>query len=160
MSWCSTKAFPRRVSEISPPKLLLFTWDFKKHAGVTWHRLIIEMLRAGRARVTGVPWRSSKEMRCRFKPRTSRKLVQMDWNCHVSCEFIVKETYRRSCWQVTLPVYYFVSSSLTCLIPVGEDAMTGETEKYLRPQDLRELGDDSLPQEGYMGFSIGARSAR
>uniref|UniRef100_A0A9J8CNE8 Ankyrin 3 n=1 Tax=Cyprinus carpio carpio TaxID=630221 RepID=A0A9J8CNE8_CYPCA len=41
----------------------------------------------------------------------------------------------------------------------GEDAMTGETEKYLRPQDLRELGDDSLPQEGYMGFSIGARSA-
>uniref|UniRef100_A0A8C2EIL1 Ankyrin 3a n=1 Tax=Cyprinus carpio TaxID=7962 RepID=A0A8C2EIL1_CYPCA len=37
--------------------------------------------------------------------------------------------------------------------------MTGETEKYLRPQDLRELGDDSLPQEGYMGFSIGARSA-
>ncbi|XP_042629829.1 ankyrin-3-like isoform X29 [Cyprinus carpio] len=40
-----------------------------------------------------------------------------------------------------------------------EDAMTGETEKYLRPQDLRELGDDSLPQEGYMGFSIGARSA-
>ncbi|XP_052436207.1 ankyrin-3 isoform X7 [Carassius gibelio] len=41
----------------------------------------------------------------------------------------------------------------------GEDAMTGETEKYLRPQDLRELGDDSLPQEGYMGFSIGGRSA-
>ncbi|XP_062862895.1 ankyrin-3-like isoform X3 [Trichomycterus rosablanca] len=41
----------------------------------------------------------------------------------------------------------------------GEDAMTGETEKYLRPQDLKELGDDSLPQEGYMGFSIGARSA-
>ncbi|XP_049319942.1 ankyrin-3 isoform X3 [Astyanax mexicanus] len=40
----------------------------------------------------------------------------------------------------------------------GEDAMTGETEKYLRPQDLKELGDDSLPQEGYMGFSIGARS--
>uniref|UniRef100_A0A671N7Q3 Ankyrin-3-like n=1 Tax=Sinocyclocheilus anshuiensis TaxID=1608454 RepID=A0A671N7Q3_9TELE len=37
--------------------------------------------------------------------------------------------------------------------------MTGETEKYLRPQDLRELGDDSLPQEGYLGFSIGARSA-
>ncbi|XP_066522958.1 ankyrin-3 [Hoplias malabaricus] len=41
----------------------------------------------------------------------------------------------------------------------GEDAMTGETEKYLRPQDLKELGDDSLPQEGFMGFSIGARSA-
>nr|XP_020454818.1 ankyrin-3-like [Monopterus albus] len=41
----------------------------------------------------------------------------------------------------------------------GDDAMTGDTDKYLRPQDLKELGDDSLPQEGYMGFSIGARSA-
>ncbi|XP_077585908.1 uncharacterized protein LOC144205416 isoform X7 [Stigmatopora nigra] len=41
----------------------------------------------------------------------------------------------------------------------GEDAMTCDTDKYLRPQDLKELGDDSLPQEGYMGFSIGARSA-
>ncbi|KAG5831736.1 hypothetical protein ANANG_G00306920 [Anguilla anguilla] len=42
----------------------------------------------------------------------------------------------------------------------GEDAVTGDTDKYLRPQDLKELGDDSLPQEGYMGFSLGARSAR
>ncbi|XP_030630199.1 ankyrin-3 [Chanos chanos] len=41
----------------------------------------------------------------------------------------------------------------------GEDAMTGGTDKYLGPQDLRELGDDSLPQEGYVGFSTGARSA-
>ncbi|XP_069097055.1 ankyrin-3 isoform X31 [Pleurodeles waltl] len=41
----------------------------------------------------------------------------------------------------------------------SEDAMTGDTDKYLGPQDLKELGDDSLPQEGYMGFSIGARSA-
>ncbi|XP_072524132.1 ankyrin-3 isoform X6 [Salminus brasiliensis] len=41
----------------------------------------------------------------------------------------------------------------------GEDAMTGDTDKYLGPQDLRELGDDSLPQEGYVGFSIGARTA-
>ncbi|XP_071985895.1 ankyrin-3 isoform X10 [Engystomops pustulosus] len=41
----------------------------------------------------------------------------------------------------------------------GEDAMTGDTDKYLGPQDLKELGDDSLPQEGYMGFSLGARSA-
>ncbi|GAA6102083.1 ankyrin-3 isoform X2 [Tachysurus ichikawai] len=36
--------------------------------------------------------------------------------------------------------------------------MLGDTDKYLGPQDLRELGDDSLPQEGYVGFSIGARS--
>ncbi|KAI3365504.1 hypothetical protein L3Q82_010580 [Scortum barcoo] len=44
----------------------------------------------------------------------------------------------------------------------GDDAMTGDTDKYLAPQDLRELGDDSLPQEGYMGFSVsvGARSQR
>ncbi|XP_024913770.1 ankyrin-3 isoform X18 [Cynoglossus semilaevis] len=40
----------------------------------------------------------------------------------------------------------------------GDDAMTGNTDKYLAPQDLRELGDDSLPQDGYMGFSVGARS--
>uniref|UniRef100_A0A4W3JXF9 Ankyrin 3 n=1 Tax=Callorhinchus milii TaxID=7868 RepID=A0A4W3JXF9_CALMI len=44
----------------------------------------------------------------------------------------------------------------------GDDAMTGDTDKYLGPQDLKELGDDSLPMEGnmsYMGFSLGARSA-
>ncbi|XP_062927644.1 ankyrin-3 isoform X2 [Mobula hypostoma] len=44
----------------------------------------------------------------------------------------------------------------------GDDAMTGDTDKYLGPQDLKELGDDSLPVEGnmsYMGFSLGARSA-
>ncbi|XP_029933551.1 ankyrin-3-like isoform X3 [Myripristis murdjan] len=45
-----------------------------------------------------------------------------------------------------------------CISYSCDDAMTGDTDKYLAPQDLRELGDDSLPQEGYMGFSIGARS--
>ncbi|XP_034716798.1 ankyrin-3-like isoform X16 [Etheostoma cragini] len=45
-----------------------------------------------------------------------------------------------------------------CISYSCDDAMTGETDKYLAPQDLRELGDDSLPQEGYMGFSVGARS--
>ncbi|XP_013370279.1 PREDICTED: ankyrin-3 isoform X19 [Chinchilla lanigera] len=44
-------------------------------------------------------------------------------------------------------------------LPRREDAMTGDTDKYLGPQDLKELGDDSLPAEGYMGFSLGARSA-
>lgn len=53
------------------------------------------------------------------------------------------------------------NGSFLCLgLSPGDDAMTGDTDKYLRPQDLKELGDDSLPQEGYMGFSIGARSAR
>uniref|UniRef100_A0A8C4Y8N7 Ankyrin 3 n=1 Tax=Gopherus evgoodei TaxID=1825980 RepID=A0A8C4Y8N7_9SAUR len=41
-----------------------------------------------------------------------------------------------------------------------QDAMTGDTDKYLGPQDLKELGDDSLPAEGYMGFSLGAPSLR
>ncbi|KAM6951078.1 ankyrin-3 [Aplochiton taeniatus] len=46
-----------------------------------------------------------------------------------------------------------------CVSYSCEDVMTGDTDdKYLGPQDLRELGDDSLPQEGYMGFSIGPRS--
>ncbi|KAK2820672.1 hypothetical protein Q5P01_023631 [Channa striata] len=47
---------------------------------------------------------------------------------------------------------------MKCFKAGGDDAMTGDTVKYLAPQDLRELGDDSLPQEGYMGFSVGARS--
>nr|XP_020472167.1 ankyrin-3-like isoform X4 [Monopterus albus] len=45
-----------------------------------------------------------------------------------------------------------------CISYSCDDAMTGDTDKYLAPQDLRELGDDSLPQESYMGFSVGARS--
>lgn len=49
---------------------------------------------------------------------------------------------------------------MTCSPSVGEDAITGDTDKYLGPQDLKELGDDSLPAEGYVGFSLGARSAR
>nr|AAB01603.1 ankyrin 3 [Mus musculus domesticus] len=44
-------------------------------------------------------------------------------------------------------------------LPHSEDAITGDTDKYLGPQDLKELGDDSLPAEGYVGFSLGARSA-
>uniref|UniRef100_A0A8C2DB45 Ankyrin 3 n=1 Tax=Cyprinus carpio TaxID=7962 RepID=A0A8C2DB45_CYPCA len=54
-------------------------------------------------------------------------------------------------------ISYFVWFVLVA--PACEDAMTGDTDKYLGPQDLRELGDDSLPQEGYVGFSVGARTA-
>ncbi|XP_014737798.1 PREDICTED: ankyrin-3 isoform X5 [Sturnus vulgaris] len=53
------------------------------------------------------------------------------------------------------PLLFTVAQRLSS----GEDAMTGDTDKYLGPQDLKELGDDSLPAEGYMGFSLGARSA-
>ncbi|XP_053365182.1 ankyrin-3-like [Clarias gariepinus] len=35
-----------------------------------------------------------------------------------------------------------------------------DTEKYLQPQDLMKLGHNSLPQEDYMEFNTGARSAR
>lgn len=56
-----------------------------------------------------------------------------------------------------LPGQRFNTKSVWVL---GEDVMLGDTDKYLGPQDLRELGDDSLPQEGYVGFSIGARSGR
>ncbi|XP_074195557.1 ankyrin-3 isoform X11 [Rhinolophus sinicus] len=57
----------------------------------------------------------------------------------------------RCTWYKTPKVQEFTVES--------EDAMTGDTDKYLGPQDLKELGDDSLPAEGYMGFSLGARSA-
>ncbi|XP_069877148.1 ankyrin-3 isoform X2 [Dipodomys merriami] len=62
----------------------------------------------------------------------------------------VEEGDRRT-WYKTLKVQEFTVKS--------EDALTGDTDKYLGPQDLKELGDDSLPAEGYMGFSLGARSA-
>lgn len=59
----------------------------------------------------------------------------------------------------TFTIHVASDFSLAFLL-AGEDAMTGDTDKYLGPQDLKELGDDSLPAEGYMGFSLGARSAR
>uniref|UniRef100_A0A2I3HEU8 Ankyrin 3 n=1 Tax=Nomascus leucogenys TaxID=61853 RepID=A0A2I3HEU8_NOMLE len=62
--------------------------------------------------------------------------------------FSTADTFKREAFDVGL-----LSTS------AGEDAMTGDTDKYLGPQDLKELGDDSLPAEGYMGFSLGARSA-
>lgn len=65
-------------------------------------------------------------------------------------------------WKLKV-MFSFCNFSLALCVffePPGDDAMTGDTDKYLAPQDLRELGDDSLPQEGYMGFSVGARSQR
>ncbi|XP_026078839.1 ankyrin-3-like isoform X34 [Carassius auratus] len=59
----------------------------------------------------------------------------------------------------TANVPEMVSEDYISDVDEGEDAMTGDTDKYLGPQDLRELGDDSLPQEGYVGFSVGARTA-
>lgn len=59
--------------------------------------------------------------------------------------------------RTVIPGQGFYANSVWVL---GEDVMMGDTDKYLGPQDLRELGDDSLPQEGYVGFSIGARSGR
>lgn len=39
------------------------------------------------------------------------------------------------------------------LRPVGEDTMTGDGGEYLRAEDLRELGDDSLPGHYLDSFS-------
>lgn len=48
----------------------------------------------------------------------------------------------------------------------GDDTMTGDGGEYLRAEDLRELGDDSLPGQyldgmNYLRFSLeGGRSDR
>uniref|UniRef100_A0A3B3VUT4 Uncharacterized protein n=2 Tax=Poecilia TaxID=8080 RepID=A0A3B3VUT4_9TELE len=48
----------------------------------------------------------------------------------------------------------------------GDDTMTGDGGEYLRPEDLKELGDDSLPGQyldgmNYLRFSLeGARTER
>lgn len=49
----------------------------------------------------------------------------------------------------------------------GDDTMTGDGGEYLRPEDLRELGDDSLPSSqfldgmNYLRYSLeGGRSDR
>uniref|UniRef100_A0A3P9CEJ7 Uncharacterized protein n=1 Tax=Maylandia zebra TaxID=106582 RepID=A0A3P9CEJ7_9CICH len=48
----------------------------------------------------------------------------------------------------------------------GDDTMTGDGGEYLRPEDLRELGDDSLPGQyldgmNYLRFSLeGGRTDR
>ncbi|XP_076413144.1 ankyrin-3 isoform X16 [Peromyscus maniculatus bairdii] len=54
---------------------------------------------------------------------------------------------------------WFKIPKVQAFLVKSEDAITGDTDKYLGPQDLKELGDDSLPAEGYVGFSLGARSA-
>lgn len=53
-----------------------------------------------------------------------------------------------------------------CVCVAGEDTMTGDGGEYLRAEDLRELGDDSLPGQymdgmNYLRFSLeGSRSER
>lgn len=49
----------------------------------------------------------------------------------------------------------------------GDDTMTGDGGEYLRPEDLKELGDDSLPSSqfldgmNYLRYSLeGGRSDR
>ncbi|MBN3324258.1 ANK2 protein, partial [Atractosteus spatula] len=50
-----------------------------------------------------------------------------------------------------------------CLYSQGDDTMTGDGGEYLRAEDLKELGDDSLPGQyldgmNYLRFSLGGRS--
>lgn len=82
------------------------------------------------------------------------------WGCDV-IDYLL-ESSGRILW-ITEHMNIYVTCDFwfqLAFILAGEDAMTGDTDKYLGPQDLKELGDDSLPAEGYMGFSLGARSAR
>uniref|UniRef100_A0A8C1KBR8 Ankyrin 2 n=1 Tax=Cyprinus carpio TaxID=7962 RepID=A0A8C1KBR8_CYPCA len=57
------------------------------------------------------------------------------------------------------------SNNIICLSP-GDDTMTGDGGEYLRAEDLRELGDDSLPGQyldgmNYLRFSLeGGQSDR
>ncbi len=52
------------------------------------------------------------------------------------------------------------------LLSQGDDTMTGDGGEYLRAEDLRELGDDSLPGQyldgmNYLRFSLeGGRTDR
>lgn len=56
--------------------------------------------------------------------------------------------------------------SVNYLVPQGDDTMTGDGGEYLRAEDLRELGDDSLPGQyldgmNYLRFSLeGGRTDR
>lgn len=86
--------------------------------------------------------------------KSLRERGWLDW-------FLIGEQ-RRALWLTkhTNICHPCSSDSSLAFVLAGEDAMTGDTDKYLGPQDLKELGDDSLPAEGYMGFSLGARSAR
>uniref|UniRef100_A0A670ZR44 Ankyrin 2 n=1 Tax=Pseudonaja textilis TaxID=8673 RepID=A0A670ZR44_PSETE len=40
-----------------------------------------------------------------------------------------------------------------CVLNEGDDTMTGDGGEYLRPEDLKELGDDSLPSSHLRSFS-------
>ncbi len=57
------------------------------------------------------------------------------------------------------------SNNIICL-STGDDTMTGDGGEYLRAEDLRDLGDDSLPGQyldgmNYLRFSLeGGRSDR
>lgn len=60
----------------------------------------------------------------------------------------------------------FMHSPAFFLLIQGDDTMTGDGGEYLRAEDLRELGDDSLPGQyldgmNYLRFSLeGGRTDR
>lgn len=67
----------------------------------------------------------------------------------------------------SVPLISLCVSPLTLsLLSLGDDTMTGDGGEYLRPEDLRELGDDSLPGQyldgmNYLRFSLeGGRTDR
>lgn len=63
--------------------------------------------------------------------------------------------------------YCIQQVSLRLSLFQGDDTMTGDGGEYLRPEDLKELGDDSLPSSqfldgmNYLRYSLeGGRSDR
>lgn len=83
---------------------------------------------------------------------TREGFVDWGWCARLTINFCLRNSWKP---QESTPQPSVVEMAL----PHSEDAITGDTDKYLGPQDLKELGDDSLPAEGYVGFSLGARSA-
>lgn len=67
-------------------------------------------------------------------------------------------------WLVIV-VGFFIGNFIS-LLAQGDDTMTGDGGEYLRAEDLRELGDDSLPGQyldgmNYLRFSLeGGRTDR
>lgn len=92
--------------------------------------------------------------------------------CGLQC-FLRGKCFPVHCAMQLLDLDVPVESTLcVCAYPLcgwftGDDTMTGDGGEYLRPEDLRELGDDSLPSSqfldgmNYLRYSLeGGRSDR
>ncbi|XP_043917516.1 ankyrin-2 isoform X26 [Protopterus annectens] len=71
---------------------------------------------------------------------------------------VVTEEYTTTTTTVTEKHKLNVPETMTEVLDVsdeeGEDTMTGDGGEYLRPEDLKELGDDSLPSSHFLDSSM------